>query len=70
MIKKNLLLNDFELKSSGGNYFKINRGGDITYHGPGQLVIYPIFDLIIFLQTFINIFVLEEIVINVLKFLI
>jgi len=66
--KKNLLLNDFELKSSGVNYFKINRGGDITYHGPGQLVIYPIFDLDNFF-TDIHKYLrfLEEIVINVLK---
>ena len=66
--KKNLLLNDFELKSSGVDYYKINRGGDITYHGPGQLVIYPIFDLDNFF-TDIHKYLrfLEDIVINVLK---
>lgn len=41
----NLLLNEDFLASIGATYYKINRGGDITYHGPGQLVMYPIFDL-------------------------
>lgn len=41
----NLLVNDTFLKSIGATYYKINRGGDITYHGPGQLVVYPVFDL-------------------------
>lgn len=41
----NLLLNDEELKQKQAQFFHINRGGDITYHGPGQLVGYPIFDL-------------------------
>lgn len=41
----NLLLNEVELAENHASYYKINRGGDITYHGPGQLVAYPIFDL-------------------------
>lgn len=40
-----LLLNDSDLKEKNATYYEINRGGDITYHGPGQLVVYPIFDL-------------------------
>ncbi|MDA8595944.1 lipoyl(octanoyl) transferase LipB [Flavobacteriaceae bacterium] len=41
----NLLLNESSLKAKGATFYKINRGGDITYHGPGQLVGYPILDL-------------------------
>lgn len=40
-----LLLPELELASHGFTFFRINRGGDITYHGPGQIVGYPIFDL-------------------------
>jgi lipoyl(octanoyl) transferase len=40
-----LLLNEDQLEENNANFYKINRGGDITYHGPGQLVGYPIFDL-------------------------
>ncbi len=40
-----LLLNTDELKDKSISFYKINRGGDITYHGPGQVVGYPIFDL-------------------------
>ena len=43
--KKNLLVNEDYLKSKGVTFHKINRGGDITYHGPGQIVGYPILDL-------------------------
>ncbi len=42
---KNLLLNEEQLKEKGASFYKINRGGDITYHGPGQIVGYPILDL-------------------------
>ncbi len=41
----NLLLDEAGLQQHGIEFFKINRGGDITYHGPGQIVGYPIFDL-------------------------
>ena len=41
----NLLVNEQQLKEKNANYYKINRGGDITYHGPGQIVGYPILDL-------------------------
>ncbi len=41
----NLLLNEDQLTQKGATFYKINRGGDITYHGPGQIVGYPILDL-------------------------
>tara|TARA_B100001769_G_C22081294_1_gene582677 strand:+ start:979 stop:1677 length:699 start_codon:yes stop_codon:yes gene_type:complete len=41
----NLLINEKELKNKNASFYKINRGGDITYHGPGQIVGYPILDL-------------------------
>lgn len=41
----NLLLNEEQLKARGITFYKINRGGDITFHGPGQIVGYPILDL-------------------------
>ncbi len=41
----NLLIQDDFLKKIDAQFYKINRGGDITYHGPGQIVGYPIFDL-------------------------
>lgn len=43
--ENNLLLNEDGLKNKEATFYKINRGGDITYHGPGQLVGYPILDL-------------------------
>lgn len=41
----NLLLNKEQLTAKGASFYKINRGGDITYHGPGQIVGYPLLDL-------------------------
>ena len=41
----NLLIDENQLKSKNASFHKINRGGDITYHGPGQIVGYPILDL-------------------------
>tara|TARA_B100000579_G_scaffold286857_1_gene237813 strand:- start:1170 stop:1856 length:687 start_codon:yes stop_codon:yes gene_type:complete len=66
--KENLLLNKKELGSNDAQFYKINRGGDITYHGPGQLVVYPIFDLDNFF-TDIHRYLryLEDVVIGVLK---
>jgi len=43
--EKNLLLDENELANKNAHFYKINRGGDITYHGPGQIVGYPILDL-------------------------
>ena len=43
--EQNLLVNETQLKEKQATYYKINRGGDITYHGPGQIVGYPILDL-------------------------
>ncbi len=42
---ENLLINEKQLEAKGATFYKINRGGDITYHGPGQIVGYPILDL-------------------------
>ncbi len=47
-VENNLLINPGFLKKIGADYYRIDRGGDITYHGPGQIVGYPIFNLEIF----------------------
>jgi len=63
----NLLISDEMLKRINATYYHINRGGDITYHGPGQIVIYPIFNLEAFgitLKEYIH--KLEEIIIRFL----
>ncbi len=64
----NLLLNEEQLKEKGIQFFKINRGGDITYHGPGQIVGYPILDLENFftdIHKYLRL--LEEVIILTLK---
>jgi lipoyl(octanoyl) transferase len=43
--ENNLLLDHIQLRAKDATFFRIDRGGDITYHGPGQIVGYPIFDL-------------------------
>jgi lipoyl(octanoyl) transferase len=65
---ENLLLSDQGLIEKQATYYKINRGGDITYHGPGQIVGYPILDLDNFF-TDIHLYLrtLEEAVILTLK---
>ncbi len=65
---ENLLLDESGLKEKQATYYKINRGGDITYHGPGQIVGYPILDLDNFF-TDIHLYLrtLEEAVILTLK---
>ncbi|MCF8237062.1 MAG: lipoyl(octanoyl) transferase LipB [Saprospiraceae bacterium] len=62
-----LLLNEAELHEVGATYVKINRGGDITYHGPGQIVGYPILDLEEFYRD-VHLYVrnLEEVMIRVI----
>lgn len=52
--EENLLISEAILKQQEAQYYKINRGGDITYHGPGQLVGYPIFDLEAYFYTDIH----------------
>jgi lipoyl(octanoyl) transferase len=65
--QNNLLINEKLLKQKGAEFYRINRGGDITYHGPGQLVGYPILRLDklgIGIRTYI--FMLEEAIIKTL----
>ena len=65
---KNLLMSEEDLKKNNIEFYKTNRGGDITYHGPGQIVCYPILDLDNFF-TDINKYLrsLEETIILTLK---
>jgi len=63
----NLLINDSFLAKINATYYHVDRGGDITYHGPGQIVAYPILDLErLHLGLKQYIFTLEEIVIQTL----
>lgn len=64
----NLLIDETQLKNKDASFYKINRGGDITYHGPGQIVGYPILDLENFF-TDIHKYLrfLEEVIILTLK---
>src|SRR5258708_5661626 len=43
--ENNLLLEKKALSAMQASYYHVNRGGDITYHGPGQIVVYPVLDL-------------------------
>jgi lipoyl(octanoyl) transferase len=64
----NLLVNKEFLKQKGAEFYLIDRGGDITYHGPGQIVSYPIFDLEVFgigVKQYVR--NLEEVIILTLK---
>ncbi len=64
----NLLINEEILRSKGAALYRTDRGGDITYHGPGQLVGYPILDLDAFRLSVKNyIFNLEEVIIRSLR---
>ena len=66
---ENLIMNPAQLEANGIEFYKINRGGDITYHGPGQITGYPIFDLDQFYND-VHRYVreLEQVVINVLEY--
>ncbi len=64
----NLLINDTFLKKIKATYFKTNRGGDVTYHGPGQIVGYPIINLDDFnigVKDYVN--NIEQVIINFLE---
>jgi len=66
--RQHLLINDAVLKQKNATFLAIDRGGDITFHGPGQLVAYPIFDLDSFplsIKQFV--FQLEEVIIRTVK---
>ena len=66
--EENLKIDDQQLMDFEIEFFKINRGGDITFHGPGQVVGYPILDLdLIFTDVHKYVRGLEEVIIQVLK---
>lgn len=65
---KNLLLSEDQLKEKKASFYPINRGGDITYHGPGQIIGYPILDLENFFRDIHRYLrTLEEVIILTLK---
>jgi lipoate-protein ligase B len=66
--RENLLVGEKDLKDKGIQVYKIERGGDVTYHGPGQLIVWPIIDLGLFKKD-IHLFLryLEEITIDLLS---
>lgn len=66
--EENVLVSDSHLKSNGIDIYHVGRGGDVTYHGPGQLIVYPIIDLEKYrlgVKDYVNI--LEETVVRLLK---
>src|ERR1035437_1674123 len=66
--ENNLLINQMQLKAKNASFYKIDRGGDITYHGPGQIVGYPILDLELLgisVKGYVNL--IEETIIRTLK---
>ena len=66
--ENNLLIDELFLTKINATYFKSDRGGDITYHGPGQIVVYPLIDLNDFkLGVKDYIYKLEYLIIDVLK---
>ena len=69
-VENNLLLNNIQLQAKNASFYKVNRGGDITYHGPGQIVGYPIIDLEPFkigIKAYVDL--LEESIINTIAHL-
>ena len=65
---EHLLSNEQQLKNAHATYYKINRGGDITYHGPGQVVGYPILNLDLFFNDIHHYMrLLEEVIIRTLN---
>lgn len=64
----NMLMNAIQLKAKQAEFIKVDRGGDITFHGPGQLVVYPVIDMENFslgVKDYVN--ALEEVVIESLS---
>jgi lipoyl(octanoyl) transferase len=66
--EENVLMDEQTMRNNGIEFFKTNRGGDITFHGPGQIVVYPVLDLEYF-ETDIGKYLrnLEEVIIKTLN---